>query len=1014
MLMIFTGFLTAKSQTPCDEPLDVQSNTSMCSNPTRHVITNFNPSYSSFYTWSFNPQPSNVTFFGNGAGAFVQWPSPNTNPATVIVTYNDGNCFLTDTTYIQPCCDRQYDILLEDLVLNQNTYYTNVTGTILIRGSIYIDNNYVLAFENCPNIITGPGARIIIKTGEVVYINSRIRNGCGVMWQGHILKGSSNGISGIKFIDGSIAEDAMFMVDARDNAVVKVEQATGQPRNRFLNNYTTFYVPPASSAIPINNVDFNPFEDFEIDGSGGLTLATYHGQPAIGPIPYSGIWLNDQIYLETDRSNLNTTMTFNNLNAGIVARRANLYIKRCEFTNIVGHNYYSGVYNNTTFGTGISSVNGRGGFSLTQFGFGSASSSLSSFHTVRTGIYVERARTNISNNNMEFMNTGIHVTRNSLSFTTSIGKNYIHCQWPDAPIYGIRALFNEQTINLDISKNEIDLYADPVEGPNIGIELEEFNQMPNTTIVKSNKIHMRGNTFGIHARNTNATLISNNESIIYDFNSAKRGININRCIRQRIIENYCHGLTNNYGNAGTTISFGIYTDNSPRGTYICNTTEKLRRGIYFHRNCDQTDFLTNIMGRSSRGLLLSSNAIIGVQQDKGNRWPAGPAGYFNGNGAVNNNLNSGLNDFYTPAIYQFKPNPIPDPGWFFLSSATPPACNPNEPLPDLSGDDPTPGDSLIVEDEIEFDYEAEGWNNKMAVFEKGLEYPAFINSSFLMEQFFSDNENTSIGLNAAIKKQLHEFYSSCTTEKDALIIVGEQLATEIELLMQKDSLLYAGGLTTTQMELLRAEKDSIIDVINSLTADINDADALFRSCLNNSIADLLTIATGLPENAVYESNLKRVTEIYLAYLSTGLISTASMQILYSIALQCNAEGGAGVELARGLIKVFDNTVNFDDDQLCGSNSRWKDNDELEEIIHTIQYSAYSVSVINDVLTLVSSDGNASPQFSFITDLTGRMVDVKAFVYAGSVFLNISSLSKGCYIINVKNADGNMHSLKFIR
>lgn len=1014
-LMILSFIQPAKAQIPCDEPLDVQSQTSLCSNPTRHVITNFNPAYSSFYSWTFNPTPVNVSYSGGGAVAVVEWPNLTT-PATIVITYNDGNCLLTDTVYVQPCCDRQYDILLEDVVLNQNTFYTNVTGTILIRGSIYIDNNYVLIFENCPNILVGPGARIIIKTGEVAYINSHIRNGCGVMWQGHILKGApNNGISGIKFIDGSIAEDAMFMVDARENAAVKVEQVGSQPRNRFLNNYTTFYVPPAPSALPINAVDFNPFEGFEIDGSGGLSLATYHGQPPIGPVPYAGIWLNDQFYLETDNSNLNTKMTFNNLNAGIVARRANLYIKRCEFTNITGHNYYSGVYNGTTFGTGISCVNGWGGFSVTQIGFGSASNSLTSFHTVRTGIYTEHTRTDISSNKMELMSTGIHVTRNSFSFTTSIANNYIHCQWPDGRIYGIRALFNDQTNNLDISQNEIDLYADPVEGPNIGIELEEFNQMPNTTTVKSNKIHMRGNTYGIHARNTNVTLISNNESIIYDFNSAKRGINLINCIRQRIIENYCHGLTNNYANAGTVFSYGIYTNNSPRGTYVCNTTEILRRGIYFQNNCDQTDFRTNIMGRSSRGLLLSSNAIIGLQPDKGNKWPAGPSGYFNGNGAANNNiLNTGASAFYTPASYVFTPNPIPGFGWFNNNTAIPPECLPNDPLPDLSGDEPTPGDSLIVEDELEYEYEAEEWQNKMTVYEKGLDEPAFMNSAFLIEQFFMENENTSIGLNAAFKKQLHELSSYCTAEMDALSILIGQLAAEMKQLIFHDSLLYAGGLTSTQMEQLKTEKDSIIDLIKLMTIDFNDIETLFRACLNNSINGMQTAALGLPDNMVYESNLKQAAEIYLTYLLTGLIPYPSIQSLYSIALQCNSEGGPGVELARGLIKVFNNQFDFDDEQLCVASSRWISNDEIEEIERSDLSSPYSLTVVDDLLTVISSDEHSVMESVFITDVSGRTLDIKTSAGAGYPVFNISGLAKGYYVVTIKGKEQFLHTLKFIR
>lgn len=612
------------------------------------------------------------------------------------------------------------------------------------------------------------------------------------------------------------------------------------------------------------------------------------------------------------------------------------------------------------------------------------------------------------------MSTGIHVTRNSLSFTTSIGKNYIHCQWPDATIYGIRALFNEQTINLDISKNEIDLYADPVEGPNIGIELEEFNQMPNTTTVKSNKIHMRGNTYGIHARNTNATLISNNESIIYDFNSVKRGININRCIRQRIIENYCHGLTNNYGNAGTVFSYGIYTNESTRGVYVCNTTEKLRRGIYFQNFCDQTDFRTNIMGRSSRGLSLF-NAIIGDQIDKGNRWPAGPTGYSGGIGA-NNNANPIMEIFYTPnTSFTYTPNPSPS-NWFINSTNHPPICHPNEPLPDLTyDDDPTPGDTTIVEDQREYEYEAEEWQDKMTVYEKGLDNPSFINSGFLIQQFFAAYENTSVGLNTTLKKQLHDFAVSCSSEVDNFSQLITQSDNLYEALWYRDSLLYAGGLTNAQLEVINQEKDSLIAEIKALNSGLESAQAALQACIMPELSGLQTDVIGLPDNTIYESNLKLATQIYLDWLSAGQINSASQQSLYFIATQCRLEGGPGVELARGLIRTLDAATEFNDEQTCGSNSRIKSEAD-DEIFLTQSALPFKLVLLNDdLLQILPMEENFLPEHFQIADITGRII--KSGVISGhdDLFITLKELAKGCYIIKVKTIiPSALYSQKFLK
>lgn len=482
----------------------------------------------------------------------------------------------------------------------------------------------------------------------------------------------------------------------------------------------------------------------------------------------------------------------------------------------------------------------------------------------------------------------------------------------------------------------------------------------------------------------------------------------------RFPENYCHGLTNNYGNVGTVFSYGIYTKESTRGVYVCNSTEKLRRGIYFQNFCDQTDFRTNIMGRSSRGLSLF-NAIIGDQIDKGNLWPAGPTGYAGSIGA-NNNASPIIEIFYTPnTSFTYTPNPSPS-NWFLNSTNHPPVCHPNEPLPDLTYDeDPTHGDTTIVEDETEYEFDAEEWQDKMTVYEKGLDNPSFINSGFLMQQFFAAYEHTSVGLNTAFKKQLHDFAASCSSEVDNFSQLITQSGNLYEAIMYRDSLYYAGGLTNAQLEVIKQEKDTLIAEIKTLNAGLESAQTAFHACILPVLTGLQTDVTGLPDNTIYESNLKLVTQIYLDWLSAGQINSASQQSLYCIASQCRLEGGPGVELARGLIRTFDAATGFDDEQLCGSNSRLKSEAD-NEIFLTKGTLLFKLVLLNDdLLKIIPLEENFLLEHFQIVDITGRIIKSGVISSHDDLYITLKELTKGCYLLKVKSIiPAALCSQKFVK
>ena len=91
------------------------------------------------------------------------------------------------------------------------------------------------------------------------------------------------------------------------------------------------------------------------------------------------------------------------------------------------------------------------------------------------------------------------------------------------------------------------------------------------------------------------------------------------------------------------------------------------------------------------------------------------------------------------------------------------------------------------------------------------------------------------------------------------------------------------------------------------------------NALRDSVSDILQTENGLlPSLKLYEYNEKIVNAIYLTTLSKGTdtFTVSQKYTLENIANQCPLSGGEGVYLARSLVRLYDDSTDYDDKALC--------------------------------------------------------------------------------------------------
>ena len=363
----------------------------------------------------------------------------------------------------------------------------------------------------------------------------------------------------------------------------------------------------------------------------------------------------------------------------------------------------------------------------------------------------------------------------------------------------------------------------------------------------------------------------------------------------------------------------IFVTNNGNSVKTCNHFNNSSIGAYYGGSCTNTRFRGNIMFGNYEGLHLDNTAIIDDQVHHGNLW----VNYFSNEGAVNYNFgNENFSEFLVHTLsLPYHPITYPTSGWFIYQlNGTPFSCSVSQsciafsPDPDPELIEPYLTDRLIASDSLSFlIYDAETRNELRAQL---LERIQSDSSQYLSDSLFADfytemlnsplGELNNVGLQLAGALEIDAVSYSTLALTDSLI---ELTLDSIYLL---DSLNRDAPISG--FENIRLQLTLQLSNLRNVSAAILNAHALKLGLVRDS---LLLINSGIQPSELPDVNRHTVFSIAAEYQELGVSVLIQNQVtLLNIAHQCPYQGGPAVYIARSLLRILNDSIEYYDDIVC--------------------------------------------------------------------------------------------------
>ena len=419
-----------------------------------------------------------------------------------------------------------------------------------------------------------------------------------------------------------------------------------------------------------------------------------------------------------------------------------------------------------------------------------------------------------------------------------------------------------------------------------------------------------------------------NANVINNFvelsGNTKNGISLTGCDSSTVSCNTVIGRypAVNYQNRG------IYGSMNQKCYISCNITDSLYKGVHFSSSNIATKFRGNEMKKHYIGLYLDNTAVIDTQSHAGNRW----TGTYNSTyGAWNENDSSFtslrqslfivdpvLGAFYNPNIPMgINPGEPNDQGWFDpivggdTYSCTGYLLCADKPIERSQGS----GDlkeAIATDDVLTTDYiEESKIIAKIFLYEEVKKDSAEYSSNSVLMQFINDNTSGTLGKLSNTKQYIKEAFSITSLTELLLKERDSLLNIHLNYVLSLDSLVAADS-NITNIQIREAE----IDEIDILKQEINNIIELSKDTQKLYLAK--AVNESIQPNEIPEYNLKQVNSINLLYEKTNSKDSISgyYATLLNIAEQCPQSGGMAVYVARSLVALFNDTVVYEDDNVC--------------------------------------------------------------------------------------------------
>ncbi len=725
----------------------------------------------------------------------------------------------------------------------------------------------------------------------------------------------------------------------------------------------------------------------------------YAGQTPHGALPKAGIDMTNMIATIGD-ANLNE---FEKLNTGIVAKSSILTVKRSKFTNIGYDMFYTEPYR----GTAMVSV----GMPTGDIHTGSLTvlPEAITYNTVDNcyrGIYVNKSALYADYIHILNVTQGVYGTNIGFQQSATVSNSVI-----TARSNGLAFVLNPFAKAVYLASNEITINGvnnpnSPIQPAWYGIQMRENNVFATVRYNATNNIiHLNNGTYGIYSGMLNrANIKFNNIRITGNGYGINAQSNLSASVSCNTINgNYTAGLSNSYG-----ISIGNLSINT---SLYCNSVDSLYRGISFGGINPSTYLKATEFHHHYNGLYLNNSAVISSQTHYGNRWNNANNSFQ----AENANTNGyQLSTFFVDSTLSniYKPTHNIS-GWFlhldgntfycYNSSvcATPPSALTDSAL-----------NAMIANGTLEsVDYAEE--SKAIAeeyLFRQIMEDSTLIEADSAYAAFMEENMGEPVEYLYNAEEYMRAAYSYDTVYSNLI----DSCKLQIKLFTDSINMYSSGtGVGTTNSDSL---KTTWFYKVNFLNQTINNINLIREAMLAGNAANAKLINEIVVPDNLPQENTKYMNSIEANYLERGndiQYIADNFSGIYSIASQCPYSGGPAVEKARSFIALLNDTIAYNDDNICLQSGIYRFASDSAKTIEESKIIIQPNPASNEISIILKGnfEGLCSVQ---IQNVIGETVLTDEMNCKDSIHkINLLNIPQGIYMVKVNVNNSTFVNTKFV-
>ncbi|HQO87094.1 MAG TPA: T9SS type A sorting domain-containing protein, partial [Bacteroidia bacterium] len=776
-------------------------------------------------------------------------------------------CSTTDTTFA-------------DSTFSGNAIINN--QSIFLANRFYINGNLTL---NSCTVYTAAGAQLIVQNGGILTLNNTTLQACDTMWRGiEVLE------NGTTILNSSSIADAENGILLRNKGIIK------SVNSNFYDNIIGINAQPELAQsdvyglahLTVTGTIFTKVNGFKPD---------YIQQYAHGTVPYCGILLN-KMFCTIGDDNQNENY-FSKMIYGIYSNNCDLTLTNSRFQYIYNHNSWMSKAKGTAVVSWGNSKNKLGSLKMRP-----VVSSNATIEQCDRGLYTTYSAVDVNRLIIKQVLTGVF-TANCYGRDAKISYNTI-----EAKSYGIYLSRNEGSVSMDIEGNDITMQGS---SKGVGITMDEWNNVQSANYnINANSITLWDAAFGIRSSYALKPQINYN-NIYQNTNGSIKPLTTGIAILGSDTATIsCNYMTTNYPADTNFVSKGLEIAQSKMFTANCNKIRYHNCGVYMGGDCQNNNiYRTNDVDSCDMGLYLNSAAIVGQQMQKGNRW----LNVLNKVNAANfGDPSLSPIKIHTPVNTIWHPLNISPNGPWFISdtTGTPEQCGNSCYAAFTAAEDTLLLYSIARGDTLSTDFVEETKSiARQNLYDLLAQNDTLRLSDTVLTLFYNIHQTTDIGKFYTVKDSI-KAASTMNGYLNTLLQLNDSL-----ILQTKDSITIADSLMATDSLFYSTYKEQLIMQLNTLQS--NTASLLLQlqniqqSLWVNIKSDNQTISpTEIPEQ-----NRKTMNDILASVWEDAADSLPSKYpALMAIALQCPYSGGVSVYQARNMLRLLDDSIQYDDRYSC--------------------------------------------------------------------------------------------------